>query len=349
MEFSAAQMLDMIKNKDNIPKVLIVWGTESYYKDLLIEAVLATSFTGKTAQEREVITFDKDLPLRELENSINTYPFFSSYNLIVIKDPKLLKNDKQQESTNRKEQLGQLTDILLNVPDFTRIICSTIALDKRSKFYKSMLSEAAVVESKSIKSYNLRSWLVEQAELYGAEWSYDGLERVTEYMSYTDDVPLALLAKEIEKLDTYVGTRKQWTGQDVETIFSALPEVSAFALNNAIAEHKVAEMLELLALEEKKGTNLLKVSGIISSQLRRMLAIKELMSEGADKGMIASTLKIHPFVVQKTMLQCKAFSTISLEEALINLAQLNIELRRGGRKFEQLEESLLILLQSTFK
>jgi DNA polymerase-3 subunit delta len=163
-------------------------------------------------------------------------------------------------------------------------------------------------------------------------------------MAATDNVPLLLLANEIEKLAIYAGTRKKWTRQDVKDIFSELPEVSIFALTNAIAEKKTEEVLTLLALEEKRGTNVLKVAGIVSSQIRKLWQVKELMEAGYDKTSIANELKMHPFIAQKTMAQSKFFTTASLQKCLTALAQLNMDLRKGGRRFEQLEEILVMFL-----
>ena len=75
-----------------------------------------------------------------------------------------------------------------------------------------------------------------------------------------------------------------------------------------------------------------------------MWQVKELMEAGYDKTSIANELKMHPFIAQKTMAQSKFFTTASLQQCLTALAQLNMDLRKGGRRFEQLEEILVMLL-----
>lgn len=344
MEISSEKLLETLDKHLEIPRVVIIWGEEGYYKEKITKAVVQTTFAAVAERDKEIVVFDKELPLKELETAINSYPFFSGKNMVLIKDPKILKQDKQQESETRKEQQMQLAELLSNLPDFCQIVCTVPKLDKRSKFYKTLLPIAAIVESKTIKSYNLRPWLDEQAALYGCMWEYGAAELVVEYMAAADNVPLLLLANEIEKLAIYAGTRKKWTRQDVEAIFSELPEVSIFALTNAIAEKKTEETLTLLALEEKRGTNVLKVAGIVSSQIRKLWQVKELMEAGYDKTGIANELKLHPFIAQKTMMQSKFFTTASLQKCLTALAQLNMDLRKGGRRFEQLEEILVVLL-----
>ena len=344
MEISSEKLLETLDKHLEIPRVVIIWGEEGYYKEKITKAVVQTTFAAVAERDKEIVVFDKELPLKELETAINSYPFFSGKNMVLIKDPKILKQDKQQESETRKGQQMQLAELLSNLPDFCQIVCTVPKLDKRSKFYKTLLPIAAIVESKTIKSYNLRPWLDEQAALYGCTWEYGAAELVVEYMAAADNVPLLLLANEIEKLAIYAGTRKKWTRQDVEAIFSELPEVSIFALTNAIAEKKTEEVLTLLALEEKRGTNVLKVAGIVSSQIRKLWQVKELMEAGYDKTSITNELKMHPFIAQKTMAQSKFFTTASLQKCLTALAQLNMDLRKGGRRFEQLEEILVVLL-----
>lgn len=344
MEISSEKFLETLDKHLEIPRLVIIWGEEDYYKEKITKAVVQATFASVAERDREVTVFDKELPLKELETAINSYPFFLGKNMVLIKEPKILKQDKQQESETRKEQQMQLAELLSDLPDFCQVVCAVAKLDKRSKFYKTLLPIAAIVESKAIKSYKLRPWLDEQAALYGCIWEYGAAELVVEYMAATDNVPLLLLANEIEKLAIYAGTRKKWTRQDVEAIFSELPEVSIFALTNAIAEKKTEEVLTLLALEEKRGTNVLKVAGIVSSQIRKLWQVKELMEAGYDKTSIANELKMHPFIAQKTMAQSKFFTTASLQKCLTALAQLNMDLRKGGRRFEQLEEILVMFL-----
>lgn len=346
MEITAENLLASIKRKEEIPGVVIVWGEEDYFKEIVTQELISAVFAGVDARDRSVGVFEKDVSLPELAAAVNSYPFFSGKSVILLKEPRMLKQDKQQDSESRKEEQLKLAEILGNVPDFCQVVCLVTKLDKRSKFYKRMQTVAGIVESKSLKVYNLKPWLEQEAAKYGCQWDRGAAELIIEYMSDTENVPLVLLSKEIEKLYVYAGLRKSWTREDVGQIFAELPEVSAFALNNAIAEKRMTSMLSLLALEEKRGTNVLRISAMVSSQLRRLLQVKEMAEAGAGREEIASELKMHPFVVQKTMAQTRNFSIQSLEECLTGMARLNVELRKGGRRLRLLEELLIVLLRA---
>ena len=130
----------------------------------------------------------------------------------------------------------------------------------------------------------------------------------------------------------------------MEEIFSELPEVSSFAVSNAMANRKLNAVLELLAGERKKGTYILPLVGGLMFSVRRLLKVKELADQGMGAAQIQAVTKQNPYSVKIVLQQCRYFSQTSLREALLAMAQLNIDLRQGGRQYERLEEILVNLL-----
>ena len=55
-------------------------------------------------------------------------------------------------------------------------------------------------------------------------------------------------------------------------------------------------------------------------------------------------MKLNPYVAKNLQREVRGFSTQSLTQALLALAQLNIDLRKGGRDYARLEEILVSLL-----
>ena len=103
-----------------------------------------------------------------------------------------------------------------------------------------------MVECKSLKSYQLKPWLDEQAALRGCCFDYEASQTIMEYLSVTDNAPAAAGWNRKSKNYRFnAGERKIWTKDDIEQTFAALPEVSRFALLNAIAEKKLGQTLEL--------------------------------------------------------------------------------------------------------
>ena len=101
----------------------------------------------------------------------------------------------------------------------------------------------------------------------------------------------------------------------------------------------------LLAAEKKKGTNVLPLCALITFKLRQMLQYLELSSSGFDYKGIVAELKLNPYVAKNLQREVRGFTAQALTQALLELAQLNIDLRKGGRDYARLEEILLQLLR----
>lgn len=344
MEIKPEELIYKLQNGAQLPQanLLVVYGEEDYYRQQIVTALPEALFQGVDSADRAITSFDKDTDLNELASIINTYPFFSGQSLVVLKDEKLLA--AKAESEARKQQLDKLADVLADIPDYCTVLVSASKLDKRTKLFKALKKTALMCECASIKLNNLSQWLDGQAAAYGARWSFDAVGKIIEYLQPVDKIPLKLLQQEIAKLAVYAGERREWTAEDVETIFSALPEASSFAIINALGKRNLPEVLVLLAAEKKKGTNVLPLCALITFKLRQMLQYLELSSSGFDYKGIVAELKLNPYVAKNLQREVRGFTAQALTKALLDLAQLNIDLRKGGRDYTRLEEILLQLL-----
>ena len=209
-----------------------------------------------------------------------------------------------------------------------------------------MSKQALVVECSPLRPYQLQPWLRTQADSYGARFTPEAINLIQEYVSAADPVPLLFLQQEIGKIALYAGKRKLWQADDVTQMFSQLPEISGFALGNAVEEKKMDKVLTLLQ-EEKKKNGSEGLSALILrlfASLRRLLQVKEMMGKGAQQEAVASALKMHPYGVKLAMQHSHLFSVESLQTCMVRLARLAAESRQGGRTWARLEEVLIALI-----
>ena len=342
MEYRPDDLINRLKNKDKLPNIIVTFGEETYYSSQIAALLPDYVFGDTEAESRQITVFEKDTELKELAGVINTYPFFSGSSLVILKDEKLLGG--KQDSEAKKERLEKLLKILQDVPEYCTVFISTAKLDKRSRFYKQLKEKGAVCECSSFKAYSASPWLQQQAAELGGSLEREAVELILEYLAPVDKVPLQLVRQELEKLAVYAGDRKEWTREDVASIFTALPEVSGFSLSNAILERKLVQSLELLAYERKKGTAILLLCGSILFQLRRLAKVQELQRQHYGQAQIASELSLSPYAAKVVMQQASNFPYEKVREAVLELADLNIQMRRGGRRYELLEEILIKLL-----
>ncbi len=336
MELAPEKLIEMLENGEALPNVVIMHGEEGFYRSKAAPLIKKYVFGDVPAEDMEISVFDRDTDIKKLNAAVNTYPFFGGSSLVIITDEKLFAADKKQKE--------QLEAVLLNIPEFCHVFISVSKIDKRGRIYKTLAAAGAACECKPLKPYQLKPWLDAEAKKRGCRFEYDAEQTVMEYLSAAETAPLLMLEQEIEKLSVYAGTRRIWTKEDVEAVFSALPEVSRFALLNAIAVKNLPEALELLQNEKKHGGSAVAVSGLIAFQVRRLAQVKELAAEGMNQSMIASALKMSPYAIKKLVEQCRNYSAGELADFILALADFNAAIRYGGRQFEMLEEILIRFL-----
>ena len=352
MENTAQNFLDTLRREKNCPHMVVAFGDEPYFKKSIEKALREKAFPQGT--DCNEWNFKGEFDLSALQEAVNEVPFFGGQNWVLIEDPKLLearpKEKKDSKKTSARKKGKSLTpmelflQILSDIPEYTYVLCLCEKLDKLQSFYKTMSRKAVVADCSSLKPYpnQLQPWLQSQADRLGGRLNPEAVSLILEYVSASDKAPLLFLQQELRKLALYAGKRKIWTGEDVKQMFSQLPEISGFALGNAVGEGQLDKVLRLLA-EEKKNSGdggFYPLLARMASTLRRMLQIKELQASGAQQDYIVSVTKYHPYAVKKAMGYNARYSQEALEKAYIGLGRTAVEARQGGRTWSRLEEVL---------
>ena len=75
----------------------------------------------------------------------------------------------------------------------------------------------------------------------------------------------------------------------------------------------------------------MRIIGSLVSHVGRVRRIAALADEGVRSSEIASRLKVHPFVAEKSVRQARNFSADELAQATVKLAELEAGTRGGSR------------------
>lgn len=346
MEISPQALLYKLRQGEQVSgRVFIVFGEEYFFRKQVVAAIEKCVFVDIPESDREISVFDNNTDLGEFAGVINTYPFFSGRSLVLMMDEKLWASDSKNKNEDEKGTKGEqdkLVDILTDIPEYCTVLINVKKVDKRRRAFKVLAKTACICECKEIKVENISTWLKTQAQQYNAYFDHGAMEMIAEYLAPMEKAPLELLSQEISKLALYASDRKTWTKEDVEEIFAALPGGAAFALNNLLGQGRLTEALRVLALEKKKGTSVLPLCGMLMSKIRQLLSYRELVDKGYNFHEIQKKVKYAGWLRN----QAAHFKTAKLQKALLNLYNLNKNLRRGGRKYDRIEEILVELMSN---
>lgn len=82
---------------------------------------------------------------------------------------------------------------------------------------------------------------------------------------------------------------------------------------------------------------------MIARQCRLMLEMKSLAEERMPENMIASKMKVHPFVVKNTLRHCRNFTSTQLRRMLSELLEVDRRLKQGRIHLRPREEDAYLL------
>ena len=334
-------------NKKNLKHVYLLAGAEPYFIDRAREKILSLLFADRSARSDGLTVLDCDnkIDLSEIINVIDTAPLFVDKNVVLVKNAKFFKA-KAGEDKSADAKLEQLSNVLSSMLETNYVIfTSSDAPDKRKKLYKSIDKIGGVLEAEPLKSWQLDGWLDGKLRALKLTMDTDARQYLTETVALMPEVSLGLLDNELDKVALFVkGDRI--TRAVLEKVLASLPEISNFALTDAVSAKNLGKSMKILSMQHDDLKNLLGVMALLVRQVRLLLRAKHFMARGVSGKALGEPLGIHPFVAQKTGEAARKFSETALETALIDLAEADFGLKTGTAGAELIEAALMRLLLS---
>ncbi len=322
-----------------IHSLYLLHGEEPYFLVKYQEEILAGLLT---PEERtlNLAVFDQDPPLAELISVAGMFPFFGGRNVVLVRNTRLFsaaKNVRSEEKSLKKDE--EFLQFLQAIPAQTVILfVSYEKVDKRRTVFKKATEQGAVVEALPLKGRELKNWLEERIAELGHKIRPDALEHILTTVSFMTHASLSFLDQELTKIVLYVGARNQITNDDVNTLLATVPEVSVFAMVEAMSQKNVRQALDVLEEQTATGQAGLRLLALLARQIRHLYQTKVMTDEGFGSKEISSRLKLPPFVTDKLMKQSRAFSVIQLKNAMgqLNEADQNLKLSRSLVSLEKI-------------
>jgi len=136
---------------------------------------------------------------------------------------------------------------------------------------------------------------------------------------------------ELNKIINFVQAEKrdEIIENDVRQFVRGNIDENIFALTDAISNKNKAVFFFLLEQQLEAGVSMQQILTMLTRQFKIILKIKELLIQNNPTKNIASELKLHPFVVQKTTPQTRNFSIDYLKNMLNGLAEIDYKIKTG--------------------
>ena len=304
-----------------IKNVYLLSGEETFYIDKAREKIFAR------------LNVDKATELGDIISAIDSSPFFSSRNVVLIKNAPFFSGEKKSE---------RLENILRDMQPTNFVIFTTKTADKRCKLYKIISQVGAILEADALRSWEVDDWLNDKLASLGKIMRGEARRHFNERLGILPEISLWYLENELDKVALNVAGN-EITADDLRKNMLAPPEVSNFALTDAVDEKKLRKAIYLLRQQARVPTKIPLVIILLVNHVRRLLRAKFFMAQGITGRRLGEPLEINPYIAQKIGETAKNYREELLEKIFIELADADFKLKTGQAGIEILERIIFKL------
>ena len=198
-------------------------------------------------------------------------------------------------------------------------------------------AEAGEVLQYDVAKRNVNQWVAERFRQAGARAEPEACAALIHLVGEE----FHQLANEIDKLALWAGDEP--IGEhEVEQLVAAVAETPTFALTDAWAQRDTGRTLAASeTIFEREGRprreTAPRLAGALVNHLAFVRRCQRLAAEGVRPREAASSLKRHPFYVEKVFAQASNFSEDELRDGVVRLAALDHALKGGSKLTPDLE------------
>lgn len=299
--------------------VYLLHGEEPYFIDKLVSQLEASVLEEHEKDFNQEILYGKETDALSLIGSAKQYPMMAERRLVLVKEAQEFKAWDALES-------------YLNEPLDSTILVFAYkykSMDARTKFFKAA-QKHVVFKSEKIKEYQLPEWIGALMKSKGFSYS----SRVPHLLSESIGNDLSRISNEIEKLAIVLGAGVEINETHVEKHIGISKEYNVFELNNAIAAKDLSKAIRIVQYFESnpKAADLVQVVSMLFRFFSQIMRIHFLQNKSREH--IASSLKIHPYVVGELLQSKNNFSPKKIAENIEILHAFDLKSKGVGNAGE---------------
>jgi len=266
--------------------IYLLMGDEPYYLDMVAGAVIENALDEFSRDFNETICYGADVDSDTVITAARRFPMMAERQLVVVKDAQAMR-DLEKLSVYCENPLDSTILVLL---------MRGASADKRKALYKQCSKNGVVVESNSLRDYEMPGWISQYFSSRGLDISPDAAALLAEYAG-TDMSKIVVGTDKLLK-NLPEGTSKV-SSSDIERNVGISREYSVFELTKELSFKNGAKAIAIATRlgESPRFAMPMAVSAMYThfSRILKYAALKE-KSRYPDKTQVAAALQgVNPF------------------------------------------------------
>ena len=314
-----------------------------YFTDILKKKVIDAG-----TEQMNFFRFEDTKDVSSIIACCETYPVFSKYKLVIVKNTglfaaakKLDLSDQKDETDSKLNFKGDFKDELINflkdVPDYCCLVFQEESAAKNVKTYKTIAASGMVVEFERLNENDLAKWIARVFSENGKKVFHSALNLLIKLSSNSMDE----LNNEILKICNLAGSRVEINEDDVASITGTTIKTAIFDITNALAEKNANRAFAVLDDLTQLNEPIQRLFIMITKRFGQYLILKELI--GAKFSEEVALQKAGFGLNQKryVLSEVKIFSIRYLRDFIKECNKLDLDIK-NGRLSDRMAVELLI-------
>lgn len=307
--------------------IYLLYGNERFLIEEMREKLI------QQASEMDINVYDMtESPIELALEDAETLPFLSDRRVVIIKNPYFLTSEKKLASASAVEHhLKKLEQYLENPSPYSLVIFEAPyeKLDERKKIVQLLKKTAQVFEANALQEKQVYSWINSECKSLNINIDEAAVKQLYSFIGKD----LRRLKSELEKLSLFVGENGYVSEEIVNLLVARSLEDNVFVLVDHVINKRIDEAFQTLhdLFEQKEEP--IRIVALLARQFRIIAQVHSLRKKGYTPKQMAAYLKLHPFVIQKTLMQTAKFSQAECHQMIQNLAEADYYMKTG--KFDK--------------
>jgi DNA polymerase-3 subunit delta len=300
--------------------IIFLYGSDTYRsRQKLNEIIEHYKEIHKSGLSLKYFDFEKD-SFDDFRDALKSSSMFREKKLLVLKN--LFSNQKAENDFFKKlKEISKSKEIILIYEK---------EIDEKSPLAKELKKEAKFQKFELLEGIILKNLVKKEFQKYRAKISNEAIEMLINYVGSD----LWRMENEIKKLVNFCDKREIKT-KDIELLVKPKIETDIFKTIDAIAAKNKKRALSLLKEHLEKGDSPFYLLAMINFQFRNLLIIKsdesgdEFYPNYAKLSILSKRLKMHPYVIKKTIQQARRFSFEELKKIYQKIFEAGLNIKTG--------------------
>jgi DNA polymerase-3 subunit delta len=315
---AARQFFTDLKKKPLSP-VYLFTGDERFLVDKAVEEVTATLFGREPPDPfRFELLRASEATSQAVVAAARTPSLIGGARLILVRDVELFKDPDLEQIAAYAAHPAPNAHLVL-------VLSASGKIDGRKKHWKTLRQHAHEVTFDPLRDEQMPDWLLRQAKRRGFDLDPDAAQ----YLSAALGPDMALADLALEKVSLHIAPRKHATRADAEALVAHTREHSVFELTRAVSQRDLRAALLALHQLLDQGEAPVKVSFMITRELRIILRMKAALQDGVPHPDLPATLGVAPFLVKDYTRAADRFTMRELVQGVHMAFDIDWRLKRS--------------------